>query len=680
MTVEQARPQHPAKALARQPDPAPVLWFGLNSNDHRHRLPVGVTSEDWTFTDPATSTLWLGPPRSKAGKTASGLIPSALAHPGPAVIVSSKLDIATETALARCRLGTVWHFNPSGEPTLPGFKELRWSPLIGAEDWDTAQATGRQLVTVSNLAEQGMGTSDIGHHFDNLAAMFIACLFHYAALKGYEMRWVIRVISAQRWTEDFATIGKDLERLSPMAGAELRGLVIADPRHRGSVAATASNALRAYKREASLKSSEEPNIDLRAFVRGKPQEPNYGLASSREDRPPAGQYDTIYITAGSKDQEAVAGIICCFLSAIRDARYELHRRDSMRGNPSARLSTLLVLDELANITPWHELANVLSEGGSQGLLTVGAIQDLSQARQRFGVELGKGWLTLWQNKIILPGIMDKDTLDLLSELAGEFDRETWTQNYDWDSSGKDPNRSWSRSHDRRRRVPIDMIYSGHPQSPDLALVFLHGGKWQWLYMTPYYRSPPWAHCLVRTVKWAARVARETSMLPLPNLNADGQGTHLARLYLWHDWQIETARLNERQAVQRERSADERATWIFCAGATNGALFKHLIAIFEDGGNRVMFTDAPFVLPGEMSPRQAFYLEAGPERPWLLVDATQWWERRHGADSYPHIPEALGEPVSLVAYVRWQEEAEDWLHRLILALKDRWPTTWLMENK
>ena len=85
-----------------------------------------------------------------------------------------------------------------------------------------------------------------------------------------------------------------------------------------------------------------------------------------------------------------------------------------------RVPLTLVLDELANIAPIPDLPAMVSEGGGQGLLTLACLQDLSQARQRWG-RAADGFLSLFGTKLVLPGIGDLATLELVSRLGGEID-------------------------------------------------------------------------------------------------------------------------------------------------------------------------------------------------------------------------------------------------------------------
>ena len=62
----------------------------------------------------------------------------------------------------------------------------------------------------------------------------------------------------------------------------------------------------------------------------------------------------------------------------------------------------------------------MSEGAGQGVVVLGCLQDLSQARVRWGTA-ADGFLSLFPTTVVLPGIADRATLDALSHLAGRQD-------------------------------------------------------------------------------------------------------------------------------------------------------------------------------------------------------------------------------------------------------------------
>jgi type IV secretion system protein VirD4 len=70
----------------------------------------------------------------------------------------------------------------------------------------------------------------------------------------------------------------------------------------------------------------------------------------------------------------------------------------------------------------EELPQIASEGGGQGLILLAALQDLSQARQRWGAQ-ADGFITLFGTKLILPGVADTRTLEAVSTMLGEYDRQ-----------------------------------------------------------------------------------------------------------------------------------------------------------------------------------------------------------------------------------------------------------------
>ena len=112
---------------------------------------------EWRFARPERAVLLLGPPRS--GKTSGVIIPTVLAHEGPAIVTSTKPDVARATAQARARDGRVWLFDPTGARRTPaGVEQLRWSPVTSALTWGGAVVIARAM-TVS----VGTGTTDRSH-------------------------------------------------------------------------------------------------------------------------------------------------------------------------------------------------------------------------------------------------------------------------------------------------------------------------------------------------------------------------------------------------------------------------------------------------------------------------------------------------------------------------------------
>jgi hypothetical protein len=166
---------------------------------------------------------------------------------------------------------------------------------------------------------------------------------------------------------------------------------------------------------------------------------------------------------------------------------------------------VLALDEVANIAPVPDLPAMVSEGGSQGVVTMACLQDLSQARVRWGVA-ADGFLSLFGTTVVLPGIGDVATLDALSSLAGEEEVSTrslttpvlpagggwgrvFVNRMVWGARrGPDPVPSVTTATTWRRRLPVDVVGRG---APGMALVVSERNEMGWVELTPWFTHEPW---------------------------------------------------------------------------------------------------------------------------------------------------------------------------------------------
>lgn len=402
----------------------------------------------------------LGPPR--AGKTSAVIVPALLAHSGPAVSTSTKNDVATATVGVRAGAGTAWVFDPTGQAAaaVPGTVELRWSPVSSAASWDGALLMARAM-TVRTAA----GATDRSHWASRAQAL-LAPLLHAAAVHGRDMGVVVDWVSSHEL--DGAGVLLEDDRCAKAAFSSLLGIFNTEERERSSIFSATADALEAYSSESALNAAAEPNFDADRFV------------SSAE---------TIYIHAPAEAQAAAAPIVCGLLSEIRRATYKAHAAGQLA---SGRV--LFALDEAANVAPLEELPQIASEGGGQGLILLAAFQDLSQARHRWGAQ-ADGFLTLFGDKLILPGIADTRTLDAVSQLLGEYDREmiSYTrpkQNFMEALMGdvsKAPKPTETRSIQRTRVLSVGEVAN----IPAGCGLLLRGTEWELITLTPAHTSEPW---------------------------------------------------------------------------------------------------------------------------------------------------------------------------------------------
>ncbi len=405
----------------------------------------------------------LGPPRS--GKTSSVIIPNVLAANGPVVTTSTKPDILDATVGARSLTGTCSVFDPTGARGADArVGRLCWSPLQRCNHWDGAQAVARRTVTTSAAGRAGGWD-----HWTERAAALVAPLLHAAALDGAPLRtalsWIDRrqALPAQQILA--AASGTDASLASDL----LAGLVRTDDRELSGIWSTASGAFAGYRSEAALSSADRPTFDADAFVRSG---------------------DTIYVTSPADRQALVAPMVVGLVDDVRAATYR-HAAVEPGGVP-----VLLALDEVANIAPLPDLPGLVSEGGGQGVATLACLQDLSQARARWG-PAADGFASLFGTTLVLPGIGDVATLSALSALAGDEEVVARSQSSTRLPTGRPVTDlvtggrsqvSATVSTTWRPRLPVDVITRG---SPGHALAFGADNVATWVPLAAAHREEPW---------------------------------------------------------------------------------------------------------------------------------------------------------------------------------------------
>lgn len=419
----------------------------------------------WVCADPEHAVMVLGPPRS--GKTSGIVIPSVLAAPGPVVSTATKRDVMAATAASRAQVGEVWLYDPAGdcEQWPAGVRRLCWSPIPAAATWDGALLMARAMTAAGH---PGKGTTHEDHWRERSTAL-LAPLLHAAHLTDRPVSqlvaWVLRgeLDPARKTLEDHG---------AQTAADVLAGIIGTDERERSSILSATAGVLAAYNADATRRNAAHPNFDPDAFVLGT---------------------DTLYITATAHKQALCAPLVVGLLEQIRHATYK-HAPTLLAEN---RPPVYLALDEAANIAPIHDLPALASEAGGQRLHLLIGLQDLSQARKRWGETAADGFLSLFQTKVILNGIADPKTLEALSLVLGEYDRQLASQTIGSTEADvllirkhKHPasdSHSVSYQTQRQRVLTPGEIAS----LPDGRALHLHGTSWQLIRTTPWYRTRSW---------------------------------------------------------------------------------------------------------------------------------------------------------------------------------------------
>jgi type IV secretion system protein VirD4 len=465
-----------ADRFAEAPDPGEAI------RAHMRELGGGAflgfrPGGGWVTADPEHAVMVLGPPRS--GKTSSIVIPAILAAPGAVVSTATKPDVLQATWRARSQMGQVWLFDPTGEqPDLPrGVRRLSWSPITAASTWDGALLMARAMAAT---ASPGKGTNN-EHHWRERSTALLAPLLHAANLSHQPitelLRWVLR--------QDLGPASLTLDdHDASIANDVLIGIAKTDARERSSIFSATAGILAAYNANTTRNSAAKPNFDPERFVNST---------------------DTIYITAPAHKQALAAPLVVGLLEQIRHATYQR----PATGQPPV----FMCLDEVANIAPIHDLPALVSEAGGQHLHILACLQDLSQARGRWGEQAADGFLSLFQTKLILTGIADPKTLEAISLTLGEYDRQLVSHTIGLTQSEKllpppgTTNESVTYHTQRHRTLPPGDI----AQLPHGHGLLLRGTHWGLLRLTPWHRTAPWnavAHTSLETAPVSGQARAE----------------------------------------------------------------------------------------------------------------------------------------------------------------------------
>jgi type IV secretory pathway TraG/TraD family ATPase VirD4 len=439
------------------------------------RLGRGADGEPFRA-EPEHSALVIGPPRS--GKTSAIMVPNIVAACGPVVATSTKPDLILTTSPARSRVGECLLFDPSGlTKAPPGIERVAWSPLDCCWDWEETLLVTEAMVRAARPG--GAGRSGDQHHWIERAQALIGPCLHAAAIEHMPMTEVMKRLERREGRDFLAVLARDDVGIPHES---LDGLLHTEERELSGIWSTASSVLAAYRSPAALAAAKGRRIDFAEFVRSE---------------------ETLYVCAGSEQQQHCAPIVSGLLREVRSAGYRAAAAGEA-GWAAGVPPVLLALDELANIAPLHDLPALVSEGGSQGVVTLACVQDLSQVVERWG-QVGEGFLSVFNNKLILPGIGDSRTLEAISLLGG--DREVRAISYAEGERAAGLGGLLGRRRPGRRtvstrverRLPPDLVAQGSPGHA----VLIEGATPWFVEMTPWFRDP--ALCAALGERAAGRV-------------------------------------------------------------------------------------------------------------------------------------------------------------------------------
>lgn len=425
---------------------------------------VGSDSRNLLWSPWRVPAMILGP--TGAGKTTSVIIPTVLCAPGAVISTSTKLDVADATRSIRERVGPVMVFDPTGtvRTDLP---LVGWTPLQGAESWSQARRMARTMVlAITTADDRNRGAYWIDPGIDLLAAGL-----HLTAVSGRSMgdlwSWMrqrnLSVFEPLIGALEAETPGKVDSRAEDIIAGQQRQEAAGAGRETSGYWTYVNRALAAYQTDEALEATARPPVD-------------WGSVFARRG--------TVYIAASAQDQAETAPILAAFIDSAVQARYRLHASER-HGQGSAPL--LLALDEAANIAPLEDLPKIAAEGGGQSVTLLAVFQTIAQARNRYGAQ-ADGFFSLFPTTMILPGVRDRDTVELVSRLFGEYLAQHMTQNYG-STAGASPSTSSGTGESLMYRpvAPFDEVATGRDGQ---MIVLAQGVRPEYVRMLPWF-DPAW---------------------------------------------------------------------------------------------------------------------------------------------------------------------------------------------
>lgn len=358
-----------------------------------HRGPIGLMCSPL---ENPTGTL----APTQSGKSRRDLVHKALDAPGALLCSTTKPDLLEFAALARTRRlqpGPVLVFDTTGQAGWPA--QLRWSPIDGCTDLETAYRRAHTMVEAAAVAvEAGGGGVGNDRVFRERAAFVLAAYLLAAALHGRTVDSLVRWAIAK--PPDLEPVALLMPAFPQLAG-NLRAEI-------GMVARTADAVWMSVRRVI------EPwlNPHLRALCTPRP---GYGF----DARTFIADQGSVFLIAGQHQAAATAPLLTAF------AEYWLSTAQEMALTyPTRRLDppATAVLDELPNATPIPTLPAIISDSAGRGVVIHWAAQSLAQLETTFTPAGARQLLDNTTTLSVWGALKDAHALEWISTISGQHDR------------------------------------------------------------------------------------------------------------------------------------------------------------------------------------------------------------------------------------------------------------------
>ena len=341
------------------------------------------------------SVLVLAAPRQ--GKTSQVVIPWVTGWAGPALVTSVRPAVVLATAGLRPGIARVLDLTGTAWP-----ERLQWSPVAGCQEFDVARRRADLLVTVGKTTAPGASDSTNSAFFGTSATNLLAGWLHTAALTGRSLRDVLTWAMNESDDTALKALRDAKTPAAPGVASMLSALYSTPGETRSSLFATVLTGIAPLLSRTAQDAfcPTGPGFDPAEFVAGT---------------------DTVYLIVPDTHTRDLAPLVACLVDEIvraATARAALAPRGRL--NPALGL----FLDEVANVAPLPSLPQLMSYAAGSGIFVTAVLQDLAQARARWGRD---GADMLWGAatcKLVLGGLTG-DEPETISKLAGTY-RETVT--------------------------------------------------------------------------------------------------------------------------------------------------------------------------------------------------------------------------------------------------------------
>lgn len=344
---------------------------------------------------------------TQSGKSRRDLVHKALAAPGALLCSTTKPDLIEFTALARTRrpnAGPVLVYDTTGTVKWPA--TLRWSPVQGCEDPDTAYRRAHTMVEAAavSLSNVAGGNDKVFRERAKvvLQSYFLAAALHRRTVADL-VRWAVSKPPDQEPVKLLHDAGY------PDHARNLRAEI-------GMVAETSDAVWLSVRRVI------EPFLSDRMRTLASPAA---GEAFDVAEFIAAG--GSLYLVAGAQQAAQAAPVLTAlvehWLTTAQDMAltYGGNRCDPV---------VSAVLDEITNATPVPQLPDIVSDSAGRGVLIHWAAQSMAKLEDVFTPQRTRQLLDNTTTLSVWGGIKDERTLHWVSTLTGHHDRRRYQQHTD----------------------------------------------------------------------------------------------------------------------------------------------------------------------------------------------------------------------------------------------------------